>query len=460
MRCLKIFFRFVLICIFIQMSTLQANDKFSQARRYEPVILNGSEVPQLKGVRPDLITAYRYNAAKKDWKQIAVQVDERKYMDLSVPPGKRKHPAAEYVYVGFSGGILGSMMARDDDPMFDENDEIVFMLEDAGDRAPKSIPGPSGDRSPGVEIQVSDPLSGAKAFVYLFRGKADPSLNGITYRLTDNREHSAVIETDYYRINYSRRWVLDQILIKPKLGGKGVDLIDRLKFRAYSLTPKPTKKLGNFNETEDYWSDGPGDCGFSSSGCSWYLGHKVGPVRAIRMVQGAASGPTTSYFAFFYRRMMTMKINYRVHAMPDIWCYMDYDADIGNARFYNSENSDIKIDGRQDRLRNSTGMWAQMSCDEGSIVTWLDLHNFQNLGRKTQITPYYIDDQGYNDLTGSDGKAIGNHGVRISNIPSTDRVNAVVAWYKIFLLPANTANIGQGFSDISKSPLRVHATLR
>ncbi len=432
-------------------------NNFSPQRLYEPIVLTGADLPQIIGINPQEIAGYRFSRVQKRWTQIAVQVDERKYMDLSIPPGKRKHPAAEYVYVGFSGGILGARLARDDDPRFDKDDELVFMLEDAGDQASASAPAPAGADRQRLEIAISDPVNGAVAYVYLFRaGNLMRKTNNLVYHLTDRREHGAVIETDFYRVNYSRRWVLDQIRIKKSLRGSGEDLIDQVKFRAYGLTPQPSRKMGMFNETEEFWSDGPGACKFSpKSGCSWYLGHKVGPVRVIRMVQGAASGPTTSYFAYFYRKMFEVQINYRVHALPNLWFYMDYDPELTAPLFFDAENSGVKIDGRNDAVRPSQNQnWGQMSSAAGSIVTWMDLQEFLNLGRKLRISSYYRDDRAFNDLTG-DGRAIGNHGVHLTNIPDTDKLKAVVARFKIFMLQANAASAGATIARNMENPLRI-----
>ncbi|MCA9734302.1 MAG: hypothetical protein H6696_03935 [Deferribacteres bacterium] len=451
----------IILFIFITLSVnlLAGPQKFNTYRLYEPVVLTGAQLPDIIGSAIEEIAGFRYSKAQNTWTQIPVQVDERKYMDLSVPPGKRKHLAAEYVYVGYTGGVLGAQLARDTDPRFDDDDELVFMLEDGGDKAPTGSSPPAATGNRRLEIAISDPVQpGTQTFVYLFSVKGTKSMRGdLTYHLTNGREHGAVVETEYYRVNYSRRWVLDQIRIKNTLQGNGQDLIDQLKFRAYGLTPQSSRKMGMFNETEEYWSDGPGDCQFSKKqGCSWYLGHKVGPVRAIRMVQGAASGPTTSYFSYFYRKMFAVQVNYRVHPLPYLWFYLDYDSELANPRFYDAENSGIAIDGRQDALRsNGPKNWGQMSSAAGSIVTWMDIDEFRHLGSKTQVAPYYRDDSHFNDLTGSDGKAMGNHGVYITDIPDTDKLKAVVAHFKIFLLPANASSAGEQISRNMENPLTI-----
>ena len=191
------------------------------------------------------------------------------------------------------------------------------------------------------------------------------------------------------------------------------------------------------------------------SGWCGYLCRKIGPVLAISMVQGAASGPTTSYFAYFYRKMFEVQVNYRVHSLPNLWFYMDYDAEVPMPVFYDAENSGVKIDGRQDAVRAAgRHNWGQMSSAAGSIVTWMDLSQFRALGRKLGSAGYYLDDRPVNDLTG-DGRAIGNHGVHLTNIPDTDQLKAVVARFKVFMLPANAPASGVAISKNMANPLRV-----
>ena len=55
---------------------------------------------------------------------------------------------------------------------FDEDDELVFMAKDAGDRlAPGSIP-PSADAA--LEIEIHDPVNGARAWAYLLHFRGEP----------------------------------------------------------------------------------------------------------------------------------------------------------------------------------------------------------------------------------------------------------------------------------------------
>ncbi|MCA9734301.1 MAG: T9SS type A sorting domain-containing protein [Deferribacteres bacterium] len=449
-------------------SPLFAGNNFSTIRKYQPVVIKGENITELLGSKPNQLFGYAYDAASNSWRQIPFQVDERRRVDttvpgpfwqdgdvggamVDVPPSLAKgnpeetmatHPAEDLLYVGEGNGIYGSLQAEDSDKSFDQDDEICFMVEDAGDKAPGPEDSWVADtEAKRVEVKVTDPLDNSTGYVYIYVSSklSFKGQNSVSYALVPpDVEHAADIESDYYIMHYSRRWVLDEVRVKSALGGKGVDLIDQIKFRAYALTPQ--------NETEEFWSDGPGVCGFSSGkGCSKYVGHKTGPVRAIRQIQGAASGPTTSYQAIFYNKMLSMQINYRVHSLPNLWYYMDYSPSVSNIMYYDANNSSVKIDGKQDNVsQGKPSTWSQVSSDEGSLVMWADVHEFAAAGTNV-IEPYYLDNSGFNDQTGDDGKAYGNHGLHFEDIPDHDNKVAIVSFLNFYILPPGAADQGSEF---------------
>ncbi len=405
----------------------QAGNDFTEARKYEPVVIKGADIPGLQGVDPGTIFGYVYDAASKTWKQVPFQVDERKLTDISYDG---KNWGREYLYT------------EDEGNGFDEDDELVFMIEDLGDKAPAPSQSWAVDTDGRrFEVEVSDPLkAGTKGYIYIYTStKVDYTAGDyVNYTMYENTENKAIIDTDSYQAHYSRRWVLDRVILKAPLNGDGqTDLVDRFKFRAYALTWE--------NESEDFWSDGPGQCLYRvSSGkpCSWYLADKDGPVRAIRMVQGAASGPTTMYFSFFYRKMIGYEISYRVHALPRMWYYMDYSAKTTNKKYYDKNNSAIPIDGVQDQIQTDLSSWAQVTSDQGTIITWMDVRQYlQTSG--VSVQSYYLDNAGFDDETGEDKMAIGNHGVFIQNIPDIlQTYDSIRSYARFFLLPPKAANQG------------------
>src|SRR5262249_30279822 len=152
------------------------------------------------------------------------------------------------------------------------------------------------------ELLVRDPRPGGPwpdRFVYLFDGSGLPR-SPAAYVSWD-REPTTGIASDRYALDYEDRWLLTGLrLLSPC--GAGADLLDRFKGRA-GLSPQDA-------ESEALWND-----------ASIYLGGIVGPVRAIRYVQGAASGLNTIHHDVVYRGRWDRAISLRVHPLDNVWFY-------------------------------------------------------------------------------------------------------------------------------------------
>jgi len=156
-------------------------------READPVVLTGSQVPALAGVAPDEVVAFRWNGV---WKQIPVQVDERKIADYRVirqmSTGSKQFEAEVYAdsdtYAGADGVAqmatippYGPIAGTTGDPTLDTDDEIAMMSKDSGTSA-AGKPDPVGvDGTTRTPVRIKDPLgTGTVSFVYLFRKTALP----------------------------------------------------------------------------------------------------------------------------------------------------------------------------------------------------------------------------------------------------------------------------------------------
>ena len=128
----------------------------------------------------------------------------------------------------------GTFTGADADPMFDADDEVVFMASDAGGPAETTTEPPGTLTGSGVEVVLTDPLAPGSWYVYLFRG--DGSLDqsagqqvGYQFSLTSgaylttyqllngpNPENTTVSTAAYSR-HFSDRWTQDQLRISPAL---------------------------------------------------------------------------------------------------------------------------------------------------------------------------------------------------------------------------------------------------
>ena len=357
------------------------------------------------------LLGYRYDAAKKSWKQIPFQVDEvfTRYLNNSasgfaIYSGEDQHTTYAYDREGFRWfeeeksdpckARPASPVARDPVPGLDDNDELAFMYTDAGDRwtggeLPKGIDGQP------YEVAVADPTNATAASKYVYVMQASPSGpkpafdadNGyVQYKrdkVSDTFERSVSSYSDY---GNARRGVYcdkDGNIVRDADGKPKVDRrrprdyatikTDRYRFRydgrwlMTEINISPDKGKTYAPDVVDRWkarafAQDPGSetpcCGFEEEDTNWggsstLLGERVGPVRAIRETWGADSGTNVIRRETFYRYEMRQKTWLRVHVIPPldgIYAQWDFNAN-RMKRFYNSSRLDgVDVDGKNDEV--------------------------------------------------------------------------------------------------------------
>ncbi len=341
-------------------------------RPEDPVVLTGANLPTLTGIAPHNLVAFRWDGA---WTQIPVQVDERDTKTFTtVYNGAISSSTTELFYTD-----PNTWTGADSDPTFDANDEVAFMSKDAGGQAPSFTPPPNTVAGYGVQITVNDPLAPADhGWVYLFRsdGTLDPaagqsyvtydfSLDSgdykTTYTLGDthpalagNPENSTVT-TPNYALHFGDRWQDDALNITVG-GATGVDILDR---------HKPMFAPGVCGRSEDtfdgYINTSPIEGAF--------VANISGPVRAIRSVVGANSGPRTERDEIFYAQREDIRTELRVHAIPSIMDLLDYSPDASGMTYYNDLNTGgVTIDGVPDSPALGQITWQMVTGAQGSLV--------------------------------------------------------------------------------------------
>ena len=152
---------------------------------------------------------------------------------------------------------------------FDDNDELIFMAKDTGDRLTASdLPAGAGRA---VEIQVTDPQTDERGWAYMVHFPNEPPPpSPVTYATFDPKTNTA--RTQFYTIEYfPGHNFFTGMSITPAAGGSGENLLDRLKVRI-SLTFSMLLIRWSPMFTEE-------DFGVSIDGI------KNGPVRAVRRVR-------------------------------------------------------------------------------------------------------------------------------------------------------------------------------
>jgi hypothetical protein len=378
-------------------------------RDLDPVVLTGAQVTDLVGTAPGDVVAFRWNTALPGWQQVPVQADERhvEYLTkLRNGTGTSGPQALAYSDPGANAGA---------DPVatFDANDEIAFMTDDTGGRAPSGTGDPSGVvAASGVRVTVTDPLAevdgnrgGGLGYVYLFErssGALSPGagLDYVDYDFdpADPSGHAedSTVTSDRYSTHFSARWTRDQLRI-----GAGVDILDRHRnlFAA-----------GVCTRSEDTFSAGAGG----------YATNVDGPVRVIRSYLGANSGTYTQREHIFYRGAERVQTFLRVHAIPGILDFYDYSAAAIGMRYSSSSTpAGVVIDGVPDSVGSAAPTWEAVTGSGGALIsTTAQVTDISGMA----VQSYYTDDATppFTQCTG-DAFEYGASGTAITSaIPNTD----------------------------------------
>lgn len=351
-------------------------------RLVSPYVLTGAQLPDLTGEAPGDIVAFAHHRVDNapTWTQIPVQVDERKEVAFgSQPSSNGAAGTVGTVYGNGSGGPTalqyadaGTWVGADTNAAFDADDEVVFMVDDAGGR-PRAGEGtePAGVvPGSGVEVQLDDPLGDDdQAWVYLFVSTTlDPAAGAdyvdydfaltsgaylTTYkRATGPNPETSRVTTDSYTIDYTDRWYETAWRLAA---GTGVDILDGNK-NQFALN-----YCGRSNQT------------FASAEGA-FVANIDGPVRGIRSYVGANSGPLTQRTHLMYADQEVVITDLRVHSIPAIMDYLDYsDAALGMTYRSSVVPGGVPIDRAADpSVSTALPDWEIVTGPQGSVLTKIE----------------------------------------------------------------------------------------
>lgn len=432
----------------------EAKKRKTLDRPADPVVLTGSQLPRLLGATPSSLVAYSLHRAGKGkrtrWRRVPVQLDERALVDFGgQPPNNAQAGIQGTVYGTAPIGVAAlqytdpaTFVGPDPDPGLDADDEVALMASDAGLSARKVKALPRGVAKGGATaLSVTDPLTHARGWVYLFRApKAKPLKTDYvsysfrlasgdyrsSYRRADgpNPESSAV-STSEYRAGYSDRWFLDTLAIDAG-AASGQDIVDGFKS---GFAP------GNCGRSEATYNDAEGA----------FVANIDGPVRAIRSYVGANSGPRTQRTDVFYRGRIENRIDLRVHPISSIVSYLDMAPGALGMTYRNSlAQGGVPVDGVSDSIPAALAAWHQWAGPQGTLFSATRLAtSFPAQVAAGSVTTFYRDEQntaltqcwGDDDLYGAAGSYIVPQG----GIPNTDPAGVGAA-----TLEADAVNVVTG----------------
>ena len=206
-------------------------DSMSLLRVADPVIITGQELQSVLGSEIGKIRLFAFEGVEK--RVIPFQIDERDSAGNWVWDRVIGRP--DTTFENDPGQTSTPMMVQqhvhrhdDEDPagseLFDANDMLVFLARDMGDRRadlPEELHGNTV-----LEIEVLDPLDGARGWVYLASFAGDPPpLSAVRYLQHFHKQRR--IQTPNYGFSYSDIHVacLDDLRIK------GFPVVDRINIR-------------------------------------------------------------------------------------------------------------------------------------------------------------------------------------------------------------------------------------
>ena len=449
--------------------------KLYETRIYEPVVLIGKKIYDCQGIPVNELFVYAYK--NNSWQMIPFQIDER--VELDDPDLTKEvddHWRHFYVIANTNPEYSGNDRA-DTNPLFDVNDELVFMIRDCGDKAPDDawIDNEDAEMHKSIELKLEDPSTGDAAYVYVFQSStlSMPDAVASQYGMQFNKNtHTAESQAYSVRMNQTDGLISDIVL---KQGfGSGQDIFDKQKLRMNGEI-----WLGPWAH---YWF-GPehNDANSANEGILYlmdnetYLAYTADPVvRVVREVRYAIGNNQLGYYSEntefyvitkFYPYSGTFQggtvldpdsIKEALGTSEDFLLDVDYlrqswdfSSHASGMQFFNDKNSQIVIDGNPDTPNKTVDIegrslqsWSLVTGNQGSLF------NFYHFAETTwdEVSLYYWDNKnGYqmdDDLligidTGYESGSYGDNGLCFSNTSDEEKALNLDFSFTCFFLKAN-----------------------
>jgi len=383
-------------------------------RTLDPAILSGGSLPAFAGVAMDELFVYAYEDGA--WVEVPFQIDE----------------------VTASGEYTTT-----EDILLDDNDELVFMATDAGQKVTTSewIANPDSRSYTRYEVEVTNPLnSEEKGWVYVYRSATlTPSFDPyVTWNNAQNRLDAGTYVAGF---DFNSHLGLDSL----ELNGSGVDVLDRSKIRlsvqCYAYGNWYTQEL---TEESDDLKEQAGPPTIQ------------GPVR-----QGGGTLDTQEwYYASLFVSNFAFdagegnaqcdEILYDLVRLSDDWLNPS-ETGMAPMIYYDSNTTGgVTVDGDPDTVADTpVAGWQQISGNRGSVVRVMEVVP----GGGTASNYYKDDDTVDPDDTGEDQRSYADRGYQLENPDALLRLDSVT-----YLLGANEANVGTTYEEYRDNPIQTAAT--
>lgn len=352
-------------------------------RRDAPQVLTGADVPGLVGLAPSTVVgfAYIWVDGVPEWRQIPVQIDERKVVGFGTQPSSNTTPGTVGTVYGSGTGSITQLqytdpntwVGPDSNAAFDADDELVFMTGDAGGERDAGSADPAGVvPGSGVRVTLTDPADAAKeASVYLFRsaGALVPSAG------KDYVDYDFVLTSGDYKTTYKRRTGPNPETSKVTTANYEIQYTDRWYETAWKLNSATSTGVDILDGVKNQFATnfcGRSNATFASEEGA-FVANIDGPVRGIRSYVGANSGPLTQRTHLMYRDQEVVVTDLRVHSIPGVMDYLDFSsAAVGMTYQSESVPGGVVIDGVDDAIPTTPSNWEVVSGAQGMVMVNVD----------------------------------------------------------------------------------------
>lgn len=407
-------FKYDLLAILLVVMTLYANMSYTQVLDYSSFDdLRKYEFRQIKQKKDSIFVEfvntpvehlhlYAYRAAQNSWELIPFQIDE-------IGPDKYYAP---------------------DNGVWDEDDELVFMVRDLGDRVtPGNWINDAGALSnPRYEIMASDTLDRTqKGWAYLYKSSTITE-KPASYMKYYSEQDS--VTSRFYKVGYSENGVLRSFDVTTEGGGSDVDILDRQKTRIVGLF----MPAGEYEFNENYMIKKKVD-------------YKVGPIRVLRritsdvVIQGDTWWEDVEMSSKFYPFSMQYSGEWIIPQMLGVDLLrqsLDFNSDAIGMTFHSTNNRNINVDGKpdgalDDSLQHNTLNWMMVTGNQGTIYVVPDL-SFVGFSQRLYYWDNASSSTGDETQDTGDNKSYGDMGI----IYRGDRMKDTLRYKStIFFLPGN-----------------------
>ncbi len=416
--------RFVLLSLFV-FSTGSFSQTKTLAQIYEPVLATAETLTPLFMAPIANYTAYAYDAYLDSFTPIPFQIDE----------------------VDRQGRFL-----VETDGLADSSDQVVFMPESAGDRAPKDkwITGTQNNKR--IELAVTN-NAGQTGWIYLFSNVSPaPTVNPL---VTYDRGNTTAFADTVFGKSYTAvhdpatGWYTDMRVAAPY--GNANDLVDRRKIRIVGSIPF----LGNITLTEVAVN-------FQS------IRQNAGLVRVLRELTGTLTFGNdtftlpivTQYFPYsnVFRLEDVPVPNVSGFSIREIRQTLDFNENAIGMSFHNPQNSGgLLINGTDDTKSDAldTGLnWYMVTGDPGTVLV---LMGVPALGEQKKL--YYKDNSTTDQNDTGDLKSYGDAGWSVQSATTiTGTLGFDLTTYFLSKVEAaQTSATGEQFKNNALNPYQVTA---